>query len=73
VSLRDDLEALGYVLLMLAAGALPWEELALKDVAQRVRNEGACLGAHMRRGAEQGWRLRLHSGLLSAGDGAARC
>ena len=37
VSFRDDLEALGYTLLALAAGALPWEELALKQLPQKVR------------------------------------
>ena len=37
VSFRDDLEALGYTLLMLAAGRLPWEELALQTVSKKVR------------------------------------
>ena len=38
VSFRDDLEALGYTLLSLAAGALPWEELALAQLPKRVRH-----------------------------------
>ena len=37
VSFRDDLEALGYTLLALATGALPWEELALAQLPKKVR------------------------------------
>ena len=37
VSFRDDLEALGYTLLALAAGTLPWEALALAELPKKVR------------------------------------
>ena len=37
VSFRDDLEALGYSVLMLAAGALPWEARALETLPKKVR------------------------------------
>ena len=37
VSFRDDLEALGYSMLMLAAGALPWEARALETLPKKVR------------------------------------
>lgn len=36
VTFRDDLEALGYTLLALAAGALPWEGLARQTVAKKA-------------------------------------
>ena len=36
VSFRDDLEALGYTLLALSAGSLPWEALALAQLPKKV-------------------------------------
>jgi hypothetical protein len=51
ISFRDDLEALGYTLLHLAAGALPWEELALKTVAKKARpvsRWGVCVPVALR-------------------------
>ena len=38
VTFRDDLEALGYTLLALAAGSLPWEALALAQLPKKVRH-----------------------------------
>ncbi len=43
LSFRDDLEALGYTLLHLAAGALPWEELVLTAVSEEARPSRGCV------------------------------
>ena len=37
VTFRDDLEALGYTMLMLADGKLPWEQLALAELPKKAR------------------------------------
>jgi serine/threonine protein kinase len=36
ITFRDDLEALGYTLLMLAVGSLPWESVAAAKVAKKA-------------------------------------
>lgn len=39
VTFRDDLEALGYTLLALASGSLPWEALALADLPKKAQDK----------------------------------
>ena len=87
MTFRDDLEALGYTLLALASGSLPWEALALADLPKKAQDKRTRDVAALKRSAlpaalaavapaQLGAALRDYFALLSlldkAADNAAR-